>query len=71
LPLDPDILLSTPSSNTLNLCPSISVRKKVPQPYKTTVKLILLYILIFKFLQKRREDSDHCCSKHSPNLFSS
>jgi hypothetical protein len=31
--------------------------KYSPQyPYKTTDKVILLYILIFKFLEKRRED---------------
>jgi hypothetical protein len=32
------------------------VRDQVSHPYKTTRKIMLLYILIFKFLQRRRED---------------
>jgi len=45
--LDPNILLSTLFSNTSYLCYSLSMRDHFPHPYKTTGKLIGLYILIF------------------------
>jgi hypothetical protein len=51
-----NILLSTLYSHNLNLCSSLSVRDQVSHPYKTTSKLIVLYIIIFKFLEWRRED---------------
>jgi hypothetical protein len=54
--LGPNILLSTLFSNTLNLCSSLKVRDKVSHPYKTRCKIIVLYILIFTFLDSRRED---------------
>jgi uncharacterized membrane protein len=44
--LGPYILLSTLFSNTLNLCSSLKERDKVSHPYKTTGKIIVLYILI-------------------------
>jgi len=54
--LGPNILLSTLFSYTINLCSSLSVRVIVSRPYKTTDKIIIFYVLIFKFLEMRRED---------------
>jgi hypothetical protein len=48
--LGPDILFSTLFSNTLNLCSSLSVRDQISPPYQTPGKIMVLYILIFKFL---------------------
>jgi len=35
---------------------SLIVSDQVSHPYKTTVKIIVLYILIFKFLDSKLED---------------
>jgi len=51
------IFSSAPGSqNILNLCFPVNVENQNSLSYKTTGKIILLYILIFKFLEKRRED---------------
>jgi hypothetical protein len=57
----PNILLSTPFANTLSLCSSLNVRDQVPHQYRTTSKIIILYILIFMFLDSRRvhKNSSH------------
>jgi hypothetical protein len=52
--LDPNIILSTLFTNTLNLCSSLNVRDQVSHPYKTTGKSLILYILIDTFLDNRR-----------------
>jgi hypothetical protein len=44
----PNILHGTLFSNTLSLCSSLDVRDQVSHPYRTTGKIIGLYILIFK-----------------------
>jgi hypothetical protein len=54
--LGPNILISTLFSHTLNLCSSLSVIDKVPRPRRTTGKIVVLYILIFKSLEGRPED---------------
>jgi hypothetical protein len=52
----PDILLSTLFLNTLSLFSSLNIRDQVSHPYRTTGKMIVLYILIFKFFGSRGED---------------
>jgi hypothetical protein len=52
IPLDPNILLNTLFSNTLSLRFSLTVSNQVSHPYKTVRKIIVLYILIFTFLDK-------------------
>ena len=51
--LYPNILLSTPFSNTFSLRSSLSVSDQVSHPYKTTGKIIVLCILIFIFLDSK------------------
>jgi hypothetical protein len=43
-------------SNTLSLFPSLNVRDQVSHSYKTTGRIMVLYILTFTFLDSRRED---------------
>jgi hypothetical protein len=54
-PFGPNIPLSTLFSNTLSLCSSLNVRGQVLHPYRTTGKIIVLYILIYTFLDRREK----------------
>ena len=58
--LGPNILLNTMFSNTLGFLSSRSVNDQVLHPYKTTGKIMVLYILIFKFLDSNLEDKRFC-----------
>jgi len=50
-------VLITLFSDTLNLYSSLSVRDQVSNPYKTTGKIMILYVfLIYRFLKGKQED---------------
>ena len=58
--LGPNTLLNTLFSNTLSLRFSLNVRDQVSHPYKTTGKIIVLYILTYKFLDSNLKDIRFC-----------
>ena len=53
--LGPNILLNTMFSNTLSFLSSLNVSDQVSHPYKTTGKIIVLNMLIFKFFDSNLE----------------
>jgi hypothetical protein len=54
--LGPNILFSILFWNTFSLCSSINIRDQMSHPYRTTGKIIVLYVPIFMFLVSRGED---------------
>jgi hypothetical protein len=52
--LGPNILLRTLFSNTLSPRSSLNVRDQVSRPYKTTSRIMVLYILTFTLLDSRK-----------------
>ena len=54
--LGPNILLNTMFSNTLSFFSSRNVNDQVSHPYKTTGKIIFLYIVNFIFFDSNLED---------------
>jgi dolichol kinase len=54
----PNFLLNTLFSNTFSLCSSLKVRDEVSHAYRTTgnIILVVVYILIFIFLDSRLDD---------------
>ena len=61
--LGPNILLNTMFSNTLSFLSSRNVNDQVSHPYKTTGKIIVLDILIFKFLDSNLEEKRFCTER--------
>ena len=55
-----NIPLSTLFSNTLSLHFFLNVNDQVSHPYKTTDKIIVLYIILFIFLDMKLEDKIFC-----------
>ena len=58
--LGPNILLNTLFSKILSLRSSLTMSYQVSHPYKTSCKIVVLYILIFNFLGSKQEEKRFC-----------
>jgi hypothetical protein len=67
--LGPNIIFSTLFSNNLSLHSSVNVSDHVPHPHKTTSKIIVLYSLIFIFLDSKLEDKRFCTKRRLYGVF--
>jgi len=63
IPLRPNIVLNTLLSNTLSLRSSLNASDQVSHPHKTTGKIMVQYILNFKFLENKLEDKRFCTER--------
>jgi len=57
-------------SNTLSFLSSLNISDQVSHPYKTTSKIIVPYILIFKVLDSKLEDKAGTGLPHKTGVFS-
>jgi len=58
--LGPNIFISNLLSSILSLCFCLIVSDQVSHPYKITVEIIVMYVLIFVFLDIKLEDQIFC-----------
>ena len=66
--LGPNILLNTLISNILTLRSSVNVSDQASHPFKTTGKIVVLCIVIFKFLDIKLEDTQKTEPKTNNNI---
>jgi hypothetical protein len=53
-----------------NICPSLNVRDQVSHPYKTTGKVVVSYIFLFIFFDRKLEDKRFAPNNSTKSLIS-